>query len=125
MTKIIAVCGITCTECPAYIATQNDDEELRTKTAKEWSGMFHADIKAENINCDGCNTPGKKIHHCSECEIRLCGIEKGLMNCSQCGEYSCDKLNEFFKMVPAAKETLDGERNGSCTCTNCGCSHPE
>jgi len=111
MTRIIGVCGITCTECPAYIATQNDDDELRVKTAKEWSQMFHADIKPENINCDGCNTEGKKIQHCNECEIRLCGIDKGLMNCSQCGDYACSKLEEFFKMVPAAKETLDNERN--------------
>ncbi len=119
MDKIIAVCGITCNECPAFLATQADDTELRTKTAEEWSKMYGADIKPEHINCDGCNVEGKKIQHCSECEIRACGMEKGLMNCSQCAEYPCDKLNGFFKMVPAAKVTLDNEKaGGACSC--CG-----
>ena len=116
MDKIIGICGITCTECPAYLATQSDDDAARAKTAEEWSKMYGADIKPEHINCDGCNVEGKKIHHCSECEIRACGMEKGLMNCSQCAEYACDKLEGFFKMVPAAKETLDNEREGACTC---------
>ena len=112
MSKIIAVCGIVCGECPALAATRNDDNALREKTAKEWSQMFNADIKPENINCDGCMPDtGKKFHHCTECEIRLCGIGKGLDNCSQCANYACSKLEEFFKMVPAAKETLDAERN--------------
>lgn len=111
MTKIIGVCGITCGECPAYAATQADDDEMRKKTAEEWSKMFNADIKAENINCDGCMPDvGKKFHHCTECEIRLCGIGRGLENCSQCAEYACSKLEEFFGMVPGAKETLDAER---------------
>jgi hypothetical protein len=120
MDKIIAICGITCTECPAYIATQSNDDELRTKTAGEWSKMFNAEIKQEDINCDGCNTPGKKIQHCTECEIRACGIDKGLMNCSQCSEYACEKLTEFFGQVPGAKETLDKERNGVQACSCCG-----
>jgi hypothetical protein len=112
MTKMIGVCGIVCTECPAYQATQADDDDLRAKTAEEWSQMYGADIKTEHINCDGCTTPGRKIHHCSECEMRACGIAKGLENCSQCTEYACDKLEDFFKMVPDAKATLDAERSG-------------
>ncbi|KYK29632.1 MAG: hypothetical protein AYK23_01490 [Candidatus Proteinoplasmatales archaeon SG8-5] len=110
MTKIIGVCGIVCTECPAYKATQADDDGLRAKTATEWSQAYGADIKPEHINCDGCTTPGRKIHHCSECEMRACGIAKGLENCGKCAEYACQKLEEFFKMVPEAKETLDDER---------------
>ncbi len=111
MDKIIAVCGITCTECPAYIATQTDDNDLRTKTAGEWSKMFNAEIKQEHINCDGCNTPGKKIQHCSECEIRACGLAKGVENCGHCADYACDKLEGFFGMVPDAKGTLDEINN--------------
>ena len=50
MKKIIACCGIICSECPAYIAFKNDDDELRAKTAKQWSEEIKADIKPENIN---------------------------------------------------------------------------
>ena len=112
MDKIIAVCGITCTECPAYQATQDNDDELRAKTAAEWSQMFNADIKADNINCDGCfPDEGRKFHHCTQCEIRACCLVKEQENCSQCADYACQKLEEFHKMVPDAKETLDGLRN--------------
>lgn len=29
MEKMIAFCGLVCTECRAFIATQNNDEEIR------------------------------------------------------------------------------------------------
>ena len=54
MKKIIAKCGLECTDCNAYKATVADDDDLRKKTAEEWSRMFKADIKAETINCLGC-----------------------------------------------------------------------
>jgi len=31
MKEMIACCGLVCTECPAYIATQNGDDKLRKK----------------------------------------------------------------------------------------------
>ena len=44
MEKIIACCGIACSECPAYIAFKNDDDDLRKKTAKQWSEEFKANM---------------------------------------------------------------------------------
>ena len=110
MAAIIGYCGLTCSECPAYKATIDDDDALRTKTAEEWSKMYNADIKPESINCTGCNTEGVKFHHCNECKIRSCGESRAVENCADCSEYACEKLEEFFKMVPEAKETLDGLR---------------
>lgn len=40
MEKMIAFCGLTCTECPAFIATQKDDDKERKKVAKVWSKDF-------------------------------------------------------------------------------------
>ena len=37
MNKLIAACGLDCAACPAYIASATNDEELRKKTAAEWS----------------------------------------------------------------------------------------
>ena len=31
MDKMIAFCGIVCTECPAFLATQKDDDKERRK----------------------------------------------------------------------------------------------
>ena len=113
MDKIIGYCGLICTDCPAYLAKQNDDQELRIKTAEQWSGMYGADIKPENINCDGCTIEGVKFAHCLKCEIRACGIARGVKNCGHCDDYACAKVEEFQKMVPDSKTVLDGENKGS------------
>ena len=34
-------------------------------------------------------------------------MEKDVKNYAYCGEYICDKLEEFFKMVPKNRKTLD------------------
>lgn len=106
--KMIAFCGITCSECPAYIATQKDDDKMRAETAKKWSEQFKSTIKPGDINCDGCISNSERLfNYCKVCEIRKCGKEKDVKNCGYCKEYPCTKLTEFFKMVPEAKKTLD------------------
>ncbi|MEA2104275.1 MAG: DUF3795 domain-containing protein [Candidatus Cloacimonadota bacterium] len=112
MSKMIAYCGIVCTECPAYIATKNNDEDLRKKTATEWSKTYGAEIKPENIYCDGClQDEGHLIGHCAECEIRACGKEKKVENCAYCDDFACEKLEKFFEFVPTAKKVLENIRN--------------
>ena len=46
MKKLIAYCGLDCEKCDAYLATINDDQELRIKTAKLWAELNHAPILA-------------------------------------------------------------------------------
>ncbi len=111
MEKLIGYCGLICTECPAYLATQADDNNLRKQTSEEWSKMYGTDIKPEHINCDGCTTEGVKFAHCAKCEIRACGIEKGVKNCGHCDDYACEKLIDFFGFVPDAKNVLDAEKS--------------
>jgi hypothetical protein len=106
--KILGYCGITCSECPAYIATQKNDDALRRETAKKWSEMFKSDIKPEDINCDGCPTDSRRLfHHCGVCEIRRCAREKKVKNCALCAEYACQRLSAFLAQVPEAKSTLE------------------
>ena len=113
MEKMIAFCGTICTECPAFLATKNNDDAERKKTAEIWSKQYNADIKPEDINCEGCLSGGSKIFsHCKVCKIRKCGQERGVKNCAYCGEYVCEKLNEFFKVAPDSKNTLDEIREG-------------
>ncbi len=108
MDKMIAFCGIVCTECPAFLATQKDDDNERTKVAELWSKEFKAEIKPEDINCDGCLLEsGRLFGHCKVCEIRKCGQERNVKNCAYCDDYACEKLNKFFGMAPDAKATLE------------------
>lgn len=105
---MIAFCGLTCTECPAFIATQKDDDKEREKVAELWSKQFNEDIKPEDINCDGCLSESDRIfNYCKVCKIRKCGQEKGVKNCAYCDDYTCENLNEFFDMAPEAKTSLE------------------
>lgn len=108
MEEIIAYCGITCTECPAYLATQIDDDEERAQVAERWSAEFLSEIKPEDINCDGCLAGHERyFSHCYKCEIRACGIARGVENCAHCDQYACEKLDGFLDMVPGARTELD------------------
>ncbi len=57
---MIAYCGLDCSKCEAYLATQTDDDDKRIMVAKEWSAMYHADIKPEQINWDGSRSGGSE-----------------------------------------------------------------
>jgi len=106
MKKLIAYCGIDCSDCPAYIATQKNDIKQIKKVSKEWSSES-MQFKPEDIYCDGCSSEGKHFGWCSECPIRSCANDKGLENCAYCEDYFCDNLKMTFDKTPAAKERLD------------------
>lgn len=108
MNQIIGYCGILCSKCPAYIAKQEDNDELRKKTAEEWSKQFDHTFAPEDVNCDGClATDGAHIGYCSMCEIRKCGQEKQVINCAYCDDYGCEKLEKFLSQAPDAKKRLE------------------
>ncbi len=101
MDKTIAVCGLNCSECEAYIATKNNDMQKKGEIAEKWSKIYNTSLLPENINCDGCRFDGQHIGYCSMCEVRKCGFSKNIENCGLCNEYpDCDTLNAFLKMAP-------------------------
>ncbi len=112
MSQITAMCGLICSECGAFIATQNNDNKKRAEVAELWSKQYQVEFKTENINCDGCISDSDiLISHCFVCEIRKCGKQKGVLNCAYCDDYACEKLEGLFKMVPDARTHLDSIRN--------------
>ncbi|MDA3900134.1 MAG: DUF3795 domain-containing protein [Spirochaetes bacterium] len=114
MNTKIAACGLNCSECPAFIATHSDDNELRITTAREWSSAYNATITAEMVNCAGCfSESGPLFGHCMECEIRQCARDASLSGCAVCTDYPCGKLTEFFTHAPDAQKNCDELRNKS------------
>ena len=105
---MIACCGLDCSKCEGFLATQADDDLKRAEVAEQWSARYNSDIRPEHINCDGCRSAGRKLFYCSDiCELRKCCIEKDLANCAACDLYVCDKLNSFFEVAPEARTALD------------------
>ena len=77
---MIGYCGLNCEKCDAYIATKNNDDALREKTAKLWSELNHTTILPAQINCAGCRADGIKTFYCEN----LCAVQKGFATCGDC-----------------------------------------
>lgn len=104
----IAYCGLDCTKCDAYIATMNNDDELREKTAKLWTKLNGVEILPEQIDCEGCRMDGKKTVFCgSLCQIRQCALKKGLETCGDCEQMAdCETLKAITSNSPEALDNL-------------------
>ena len=91
---MIAYCGLDCEKCDAYIATKNNDQALREKTAKLWSELNNVTILPEHINCEGCRTNGVKTYYCDNlCAIRQCAMKKNVSTCGDCAQMEqCEKV---------------------------------
>ena len=76
MKDMIGYCGLDCEKCDAYLATINNDQALREKTAKLWAELNNAPILPEHINCEGC---------------RMKGAENGILRQSVRGSEMCVK----------------------------------
>ncbi len=106
MSQILAYCGLLCNECPTYIATVNNDDELRKKTAEEWGKMFHAELKPEQMYCRGCLSE-ERFFHCDNCNIRSCSTEKQYSNCGSCDTFPCGKVKDIIDYDQNARERLE------------------
>lgn len=107
----IAYCGLDCEKCDAYLATINDDQALREKTAKRWAELNNAPILPEHINCEGCRVDGIKTVYCdSLCGIRQCALKKGVATCGDCPDLViCQTVGEIIANNPDALKNLRGQ----------------
>jgi hypothetical protein len=109
---MIAFCGLDCEQCEASVATRNNDDALRAKVASEWTTLYNAPIRPEDINCTGCQSAGVKTYYCDQlCEIRKCATTKSVRTCGDCADYSCSMLDEILRAAPQAKANLDALRS--------------
>ena len=108
MKDMIGYCGLDCEKCDAYIATVNDDQALREKTAKLWAELNNAPILPEHINCEGCRMNGAKTVFCdSLCGIRKCALNKGVSTCGDCPDLeTCAKIDVTISRRSASSSTM-------------------
>jgi len=109
--RMVAYCGIVCTECDAFIATQAGDRDALEQMAKRASQEFGVPMTADDSMCDGClASTGRQIGYCSQCAIRACGVENLVENCAHCEDFPCPKIEVFAKPGSKHRATLDGIR---------------
>ena len=81
----------------------NDFDELQ-EIATRWGKQDDEYYAVEDIMCQGCSSEILNAH-CSVCEVRSCGLDKGVANCGVCPDYVCQKLqNEWDKWHNASWE---------------------
>jgi len=98
--SMIAYCCLECDKCDVYIATQNNDDELRAKVAKEWK------MEPEKLYCDGCKSDRTPFN----CEAKKCAVSRNLPTCAHCDDFpSCDK--EIWTKWPPLKEKVQAMRS--------------
>lgn len=98
MKKMIAFCGLVCSEYPVYIAAKTNDEALKERLAEEYSTET-CKFEKDDTTCTGCHSAdGVNEKMCLECPMRRCGMEKNVAHCGQCEEYPCQYIEEY---VPA------------------------
>lgn len=105
MAKKLAACGLDCGTCP-FPDIHKSLENARNwiKHFREWN-IIGANEGAEAIvahgpYCIDCHGDRSK-HWSANCWILKCCVdEKGLHNCSQCGDFPCEKLVEWSRERP-------------------------
>lgn len=109
MSIVIAFCGLDCSNCKAYLATQSGDREIIEQLAAEGQVTFNNPaIDADYVMCDGCPTrAGRLCGYCSQCAVRACCLQRGYQNCSQCPDYACSALAGLLVQIPDARARLD------------------
>ena len=111
MKDMIGYCGLDCEKCDAYLATINDDQALREKTAKLWAELNNAPILPEHINCEGCRANGAKTVFCDSICAKSVNVlwNKGVSTCGGCPELeTCTTIGEILAHDPSALENLKG-----------------
>jgi hypothetical protein len=106
MSEIIAYCGLDCSKCDAFLATQAKDFERKEEIAKRWTKGLNVEFKPEDINCMGCMSD-KISGWCTKiCKIRPCAEVRKVKSCAHCKDYPCEKLEGFLSNEPKAAKTL-------------------
>lgn len=107
MYEMIAYCGLDCSACKAFEATQKEDFERKKELAKQWTEGLKVEFKPEDINCNGCKSDTISGWCRKICKIRPCAEDKKVKTCAHCNDYPCGKLKEFLLNEPVATKNLE------------------
>lgn len=109
--RLIAVCGLDCTDCDIRKIPTDDDAAQRMVGwfrsmgwLKEDEGV--AEIIERSMYCQGCRGD-RSVHWDAECGLLTCCVDdKGLDYCYECDDFVCDQLNEWVQQEARYAEAL-------------------
>ena len=94
--EMIAYCGLDCSVCKAFRATQTNDVEWKKQIAKHWSDQSEIRFRPEDVDCHGCKSDVISGFCRRLCKIKPCAEEKRVKTCAHCDDYPCGKLKDFL-----------------------------
>jgi hypothetical protein len=94
---------VDCETYPVFVATVNNDEELRQKTLEEWRSFlglyWKRCLTSKDITCKGYRSEDGVFVGGLNCPIRRCCSQNDFVTCANCAEYEmCDMLNGFYSI---------------------------
>lgn len=119
----IGYCGIWCGSCAGGNGTVAElarrlEQMIQGYSLEKWLpkqfdfGEFTKGLQCiqTNVVCRGCRNGGGP----SNCKIRICGLQKGVSDCSLCDELTkCSNFDLIEKNHPKIKEDLLETRNAN------------
>ncbi len=120
---MMSVCGVMCSQCPAYHAGEKGPGYQR-RVVEAWRRIYGLSEIPKHITCGGCLGSDEALFHSSRhCRARRCCRSKGFANCAECPEPSCADLEAAQKVwdeVPALAESLPASDFDSYARAYCG-----
>jgi hypothetical protein len=107
ISEMTAYCGLDCSVCKAFKATQTKDIEWKKQIAKHWSDQSQFRFKPEDVDCHGCNSDVISGFCRKLCEVRPCAEGRSVKTCAHCDDYPCEKLKEYLSTDPVAANSLE------------------
>ena len=93
--QVIGACGLMCSECQAFKATQANDLEKLAELAESW-GSPENPLTVDDMRCNGCMSE-TVYKNAQKCGVRGCAVEHEVTNCGECSDFACQKLNDLWK----------------------------
>lgn len=99
---LIGACGIFCENCSIYIATKENNDDLKKQIAKKIFPDKDPELVYDKIVCYGCHGP-IDTHWSPDCKILDCSREKEYTICAECSNFPCDISKKFYGSYDHAK----------------------
>jgi len=109
--RLIAVCGLDCTDCDIRRVPTDADAAQRMVWwfrdmgwLKQDEGV--AEIIERSMYCQCCHGD-RSVHWSADCAILTCCVDKkGLEFCYECDDFVCERLNDWAQRDPKYTEAL-------------------